>query len=223
MEDILQEYVEIMDRYDPDNEVGLMVDEWGTWYDPLPGTNPAFLRQQNTLRDALVAAATLNIFNDYARRVKMANIAQTVNVLQAMILTDGEDMVLTPTYHAFEMMKVHQDAKLLDIALETPEYSYEDEEIPQVSVSVSKGSNGQINMSFCNFDPNNSVTVSCLVKNANVRNINGRVLTADKINTHNTFDSPENIKPTSFSDYETTNGGLDVTLPSKSVVVLTVK
>lgn len=223
IEDIINEYTEIMDRFDPDNNVGLIVDEWGTWYDPLPGTNPAFLEQQNTLRDALVAASTLNIFNEHSRRIKAANIAQLVNVLQAVILTDGDKMVTTPTFHAFEMMSVHQDAQLLDASLETPEYKYNDEEIPQVSVSASKGSNGQVNLSYCNFDPNNSITVSTLLKNMRVRNVSGRVLTARNMTAKNTFDNPDNIQPASFKDFKTTDDGLDVTLPAKSVVVLTVQ
>ena len=97
-----------MDKYDPQKRVGLVVDEWGTWYDVEPGTNPGFLYQQNTLRDALVAAINFHIFQRHADRVAMANIAQMINVLQAMILTDKEKMVLTPTYHVFEMFKVHQ-------------------------------------------------------------------------------------------------------------------
>jgi len=223
IEDLITDYISIMDRYDPDNEIGLMVDEWGTWYDPLPGTNPAFLRQQNTLRDALVTGATLNIFNAYRERVKMANIAQTVNVLQAMVLTDGEDMVLTPTYHVFEMYKVHQDAQLLDAALETPEYEYDGETIPQISASASKDASGNVHLSLCNMDPNEQVTLHCILKNSDVSSINGRVLTAKAMNAHNSFDTPESIGPEAFDQFERTSDGLSVTLPAKSVVVLSLE
>src|SRR5260370_31445927 len=112
MDELVQRHSTIMDRYDPEKRVAMVVDEWGTWFDVEPGTNPGFLYQQNTIRDALVAGLSLNIFNNHAHRVHMANIAQTVNVLQAMVLTEGEKMLLTPAYHAFKMHKAHQGATL---------------------------------------------------------------------------------------------------------------
>ncbi|HKJ66810.1 MAG TPA: alpha-N-arabinofuranosidase, partial [bacterium] len=207
IEDLIRDYISIMDRYDPRNRVGLIVDEWGTWYDPLPGTNPAFLRQQNTLRDALVAGATLNIFNEYRDRVKMANIAQTVNVLQAMVLTRAGEMVLTPTYHVFEMYKVHQNAQLLDAALETPEYEYDGEAIPRVSASASRDQAGTLHLSLCNLDPSSSVTLNCILKNADSGRIAGRILTAETMNAHNSFEAPESIGPAPFTQFEQTSNG----------------
>ena len=123
MDELVTRHSTIMDQYDPDKRVGLIVDEWGTWHDPEPGTHPRFLYQQNTLRDALVAGINLNIFNNHCDRVQMANIAQTINVLQAVILTEGEKMILTPTYHVFDMYKVHQNAQQLSVEFESSQYS----------------------------------------------------------------------------------------------------
>ena len=146
-----------MDKYDPQKRVGLIVDEWGAWHDVEPGTNPGFLYQQNSLRDALVAGLTLNIFNNHCDRVQMANIAQTVNVLQAMILTDRRKMMLTPTYHVFEMYKVHHDATLLPTELAGPEYAFEDGKVPALNVSASRDGAGKVHVSLGNLDPHNAV------------------------------------------------------------------
>ena len=89
MEELVTRHSTIMDKYDPNKKVALAVDEWGIWTDVEPGTNPGFLYQQNSLRDAIVAATTLNIFNNHSDRVRLANLAQTVNVLQALVLTQG--------------------------------------------------------------------------------------------------------------------------------------
>ena len=147
----------------------LVVDEWGTWYQVEPGTNPGFLYQQNTLRDALVAGVTLNIFNRHCDRVRMANIAQTVNVLQAMILTDKEKMLLTPTYHVFEMYKVHQDATLLPAELTCADYRFGQQEIPGLSVSASRDKAGKIHVTLCNLNPNAPAEVACELEGARPR------------------------------------------------------
>ncbi|MFW6007170.1 MAG: alpha-N-arabinofuranosidase [Halanaerobiales bacterium] len=225
IEELIEKHSTIMDKYDPEKEVALVVDEWGTWHDVEPGTNPGFLYQQNTLRDALVAGISLNIFNNHSDRVKMANIAQTINVLQAMILTEGEKMLLTPTYHVFEMFKVHQDAELLSINLNSEKSQFKNEEIPTVNASASKDEEGKIHISLCNLDPENTAKVDCDLRGlGGVDNISGRVLTADKMNTHNTFDNPENLKPSSFNKYEINdNSKLNLTLPSKSIVVLEIE
>src|SRR5699024_4863941 len=152
MEELIEKHGAIMDKYDPEKRVGIIVDEWGTWFDPEPGTNPGFLYQQNTIRDALVAGVHLNIFNNHCDRVQMANIAQTINVLQAMVLTDGANMILTPTYHVFEMFKVHHDAQKLSVDLNVDELKSEEGTFPKISVSASKDKDGNINISLCNMD-----------------------------------------------------------------------
>jgi alpha-N-arabinofuranosidase len=223
MEELVTKHSAIMDKYDPQKRVGLIVDEWGAWYDVEPGTNPGFLYQQNTLRDALVAAVTLNIFNNHADRVKMANIAQMVNVLQAMILTDNEKMAVTPSYWVYEMNTVHHDATLLPSELQCVDYSYGDKTIPSLSASASRDKTGKIHITLCNLNPNQSVDVPCELEGAKVQKISGRVLTAPEINAHNTFDQPANVKPAGFNAFKVTDNGFITTLPAKSVVVLEVQ
>lgn len=213
----------IMDRYDPRKRVALIVGEWGAWHDQEPGSTPGFLYQQNSLRDALVAGVTLNILNRHCGRVKMANIAQTVNVLQAMILTDGPKMILTPTYHVFDMYKVHQDAKLLPADLECGEYKFEGDEIPALNVSVSRDRFGKIHLSICNLNPNKADKLSCEIRGAKVTGISGTVLTAPAINSHNTFDNPGVVKPKALNDVILKGDGFEATLPAKSVVVLEIE
>ena len=166
MDELLQRHTTIMDQYDPEKEVGLIVDEWGTWYTVEPGTNPGFLYQQNTMRDALVAALHFDIFHRYCDRVQMTNIAQTVNVLQAMILTEqgGDRLILTPTYHVFEMYKVHQDATLLPLTLTSDEYTFGDTTIPAISATASRDSAGRVHLSLSNADPNTDHTVTCTLR-----------------------------------------------------------
>lgn len=223
MEELISKHSAIMDKYDPEKRVGMLVDEWGAWHHVEPGTNPGFLYQQNSLRDALVAGITLNIFNNHCDRVKMANIAQTVNVLQAMILTKGEKMILTPTYHVFDMYKVHQDATLLPVELECGDYQFGDEKIPTLNVSASRDKTGKIHISLCNLDPKNSAEIICKLRGAKGQNASGLILTADAITAYNTFDNPEIISTTAFRDFKLKGDILKVTLPSKSVVVLGIK
>jgi alpha-N-arabinofuranosidase len=223
MDEIVTKHSTIMDRYDPEKRVGLIVDEWGTWYDVEPGTPPGFLYQQNTLRDALVAGLTLNIFNTHCERVTMANIAQTINVLQAMLLVKEDKMVLTPTYHAFEMYKVHQDAILLPTDVDCTAYERGDESIPALSVSASRDDVGKIHLSLCNLDPGQSSSISCELRGMAPTKVSGRVLTAEAINAHNTFDQPEMVKPAAFDGATLDGGILLLDLPAKSVVVLEVQ
>ena len=217
---LLENNIEIMDKVDPRGRIGLYVDEWGTWWDAETGTNPGFLYQQNTLRDAVSCGIFLNAFNTYCRRVRMANIAQTNNVLQAMILTKGEKMILTPTYHVFEMYKVHHDATLLPIELQRSDYKFGDEQIPALNVSASKDKSGRIHISLCNLDPKNSARLVCELQGTGAQKITGRVLTADIMTAHNTFDRPEVVKPAAFDNFQLRGNMLTVTLPSKSVVLL---
>ncbi|MGA2260841.1 MAG: alpha-N-arabinofuranosidase [Acidobacteriota bacterium] len=220
MNDIIERHSAVMDKYDPRKRVGLIVDEWGTWYDVEPGTNPGFLYQQNTLRDALVAGINLNIFNNHCQRVRMANIAQTINVLQAVILTRDDKMVLTPTYHVFDMYKVHQGATLLPLEVKSADYVFENDRIPAISMSASKDSAGRIHITFCNLDPRNANTISVSLRGAIPTKVSGHILTSDSMNAHNTFDKPDVVKITDFSGARLTEEGLEVQLPSKSVVVL---
>jgi len=223
MDELVTKHSTIMDKYDPQKRVGLIVDEWGTWFDVEPGTNPGFLYQQNTIRDALVAGITLNIFNNHSDRVQMANIAQTVNVLQAMILTEGEKMILTPTYHVFNMYKVHQNAVALQVDSQLSAYENGDDSIPEVHASASKDQSGNINMSLCNVNTKSSSTVTIELRgleNNVVKAVNGMILKADKINDHNTFENPESIKLEKFDRIEIDGEKIVVQLPPMSVVQL---
>jgi alpha-N-arabinofuranosidase len=222
MDELLNRHSAIMDRYDPNKRVGMIVDEWGTWYLVEPGTNPSFLYQQNSLRDAVVAGAVLNIFNSHCERVKMANLAQTINVLQSLILTQGEKMVLTPTYHVFDMYKIHQDAILLPVDLECRQYEREKESIPALSASASQDKTGKIHVSLCNLDPNQSFETVLEFRGVRVNKVKGTILTDDKMTAHNTFENPENLKPAVFRAAQLKKGNIVATLPPKSVVVLEV-
>jgi alpha-N-arabinofuranosidase len=201
-------------------KMGLYVDEWGTWYKPEPGSNPGFLVQQNTLRDAVVAAANFNIFHKYADRVRMTAIAQTVNVLQAMILTDGPKMVRTPTYHAFHMYRPFQNATSLPLEIRTGEYRYDQWSVPQVSASAAKAVDGSIVIGLVNLDPHRPARVSAQIEGAHATQVRGEVLTAEAMDAHNTFENPNALHPEAFTGARLDSHRLDVTLPAKSVVVL---
>jgi alpha-L-arabinofuranosidase len=220
METLVSKHAAIMDKHDPDKRVGLIVDEWGAWYDVEPGTPPGFLYQQNSLRDALVAGLTLNIFNAHADRVFMANIAQTINVLQALALTEADKMVLTPTYHVFEMYKVHQDATLLPVELDCQTYEQGGESIRALSLSASRDGAGKVHLSFCNLDAEQAQSVSCELEGLTPRHTSGRVLTASAVNSHNTFDQPEAVKPEAFEAVTVNGNTLSFELPARSVLVL---
>lgn len=222
MDELVTKHSTIMDQYDPDKKVGLIVDEWGTWYDVEPGTNPGFLYQQNTIRDALVAGTNLNIFNNHCDRVQMSNIAQTINVLQSIILTEGEKMLLTPTYHVFNMYKVHQDATLLQLDINSLEYTYSGESIPQLNASASIDSENKIHISLCNMNPNESADINCQLRGGNYSKVSGTVVTATAMNEHNTFESNNNVKPQVFNGATLNDGTLNISMPPMSVVVLTV-
>jgi len=219
MDEIVTQHATVMDKYDPQRRVGMIVDEWGTWYNVEPDTHPGFLYQQNTLRDALVTGLTLNIFNRHCDRVKMANLAQLINVLQAPILTDGEKMVLTPTYHVLEMYKVHQDATLLPLDLQSDDYTFGEQSIPALSASASRDQAGRIHLSLCNLDPTQAADVACELRGVQVSHVAGRVLTADAMTAHNTFDQADNVHPVPFEDARLDGGTLRAQLPPKSVVV----
>ncbi len=220
MKELIEKHSAIMDKYDPEGRVDLVVDEWGGWYDVMPDTNPGFLYQQNTMRDAMIAGLVLNIFNNHARRVKMANLAQTVNVLQAVILTDEEKMLLTPTYHVMHMYKVHQDATLLPVELESPVYEVEGEQLPAISVSASRGTDGKMHLSLVNIDAGEAHPVSMDLDGMLSGEFEGTILRSGKLQDHNSFDAPETVTPSAFSDFRVRNGVLTLELPPFSVVVL---
>lgn len=221
MEDLLTRAEAIMEREDPSNRVGLYVDEWGTWYQAEPGTNAAFLYQRNTIRDAVVAGATLNILNQHTRRVKMANIAQLVNVLQALILTEGEKMVLTPTYHVFDMYQVHHDATALPVELKTDNYTHGETAIPAVSASASRDAQGRLHLSLVNLDAKAAVSLQARIEGEKFSKISGQILTANAMDAENTFASPSQVRPAPFDDASISGGSLTAQLPPRAVVVLT--
>ena len=223
MDELLCGHGEIMDRYDPERRVALVVDEWGTWYDVEPGTNPGFLYQQNTLRDALVAGIHLNLFNNHCDRVRMANIAQTINVLQAVLLTEGAEMVLTPTYHVFGMYSVHQGARLLKTDLACDRYQFGEDAVPQLSVSASVDEKGTIHITVCNLDPNHPAPVECTVAGESKGAVSAAVLTADTMCAHNTFEHRDSIKPQPFTAVKLMPGGFATELPPMSVAVFELK
>jgi alpha-L-arabinofuranosidase len=223
MDELIIKHTTIMDKYDPNKKVALVVDEWGGWYDVEPNTNPGFLYQQNTVRDAILAGATLNIFNNHSDRVKMANLAQTVNVLQAVLLTNEEKMLLTPTYHVMEMYNVHQDATLIPITLKGNDYVFGNEKLPAVSASASRDKNGVAHISLVNVDSQKSQEVSVDIRGAKYSGVTGRILTSPKIQDYNSFESPEKVKPVGFKQMTLSGNMLKITLPAHSVVVLELK
>ena len=221
VEDLIKKHAAIMDKHDAQKRVGMVVDEWGTWYDVEPGTNPGFLYQQNTMRDAVVAALHFHIFHQYADRIAMANIAQTINVLQAMILTEKEKMLLTPTYHVFEMFKVHQDAKHVPVEIESPAaYEVNGKSIPQLSAGASRDEKGRLHLSLANLHHEQPATITCALRGATPAKVVGRILTTPAINTHNTFDAPDRVKPAAFDGAKVSGDSLTIDLPARSVVVL---
>ncbi len=220
MDELVTKHSQIMDKHDPRKRVGMVIDEWGIWTDVQPGTNPGFLYQQNTMRDAIVAGLNFHIFHRHADRVTMTNIAQTINVLQAMVLTDKERMLRTPTFHVFEMFKVHQGGTFLPIELATPEYTLGGESIPAVSASATRNDQGVIYLSLVNTDATGDVPITCSLQGVSVTSVKGRLLTAAKVNAHNTFDQPDTVKPVTFADAAIEAGNLVTVLPAKSVVVL---
>jgi alpha-N-arabinofuranosidase len=224
MDELVTRHSTIMDKYDPAKRVALVVDEWGIWTDVEPGTNPGFLYQQNSLRDALVAGTTLNIFNNHCERVRIANLAQTINVLQALVLTKGNQMLLTPTYHVFDLYKVHMDAKWLPVNFNSPDYEVEGRKIPAVNISASLDTtSGAVHISFVNLDPNKKITFRSTLVGIKWQNVQGQILTSKKLTDINTFENPDNIKIASFAGAKKEGNELVVELPAQSIVVLELK
>jgi alpha-N-arabinofuranosidase len=223
MEELVTKHSVIMDKYDPNKKIALVVDEWGGWYNVEPGTNPGFLYQQNTMRDAMIAGVTLNIFHNHCDRVRMANLAQAVNVLQSVILTSKEKMILTPTYHVLEMYNVHQDATMIPVKLITNDYTLGTEKLPAVSVSASKDKDGVTHISLVNIDASKAQDITVNVNGGKYSVVSGRILTSKKLQDFNSFNDPGKIQPGEFKDAKLSGNSLQVKLPPFSVVVLTLK
>jgi alpha-N-arabinofuranosidase len=214
---------EVMDKYDPEKRVALIVDEWGGWYEVEPGTNGAFLYQQNSMRDAMIAGVTLNIFNNHCDRVRMANLAQTINVLQAVILTNEQKMVLTPTYHVMEMYTVHHDAVMIPLTLTSSEYSFGDKKIQAVSASASKDKNGLVHISLVNVHGNKEQEVTVDLGSLSAKAVSGRILRSGSLQNHNSFDAVDKVKPAAFNNAVLKGSALTLKIPAFSVVVLELK
>jgi alpha-N-arabinofuranosidase len=221
VDEMIRRHSAIMDKYDPRKRVALIVGEWGTWHDQEPGSHPGFLYQQNTMRDALVAAASLDIFNKHADRVRGANIAQMVNVLQAMILTQGNQLLLTPTYHVFELYTVHHDAVLLPITVRTPAwYAFGADSVPAVSASASRDKNGVVHVTMSNLDPTRSHAVTVDLRGTTASSAAGRILNGPAMNSFNSFENPDVVHLAPFTGARVSGGELSVTLPPHSVAGL---
>jgi len=225
MEELINKHGAIMDQFDPDKKIGLIVDEWGVWTDVEPGTNPGFLYQQNTMRDALVAGMNLNIFNKHSDRVKMACIAQLINVLQSVMLTDGEKMIKTPTYYVFKMYRHHQGATLLaSDLLYNGTVGEGKNELPKVFESVSEDENGVITITLTNNSLDSSEDVEiALTKDAADYNVCEAVYVSGKMADHNTFEAPNVIEEAEFTSYVKENDSINATLPACSVVSIRIK
>jgi alpha-N-arabinofuranosidase len=222
MEDLINKHSAIMDKYDPQKKVALVVDEWGAWYTPLPGSNPGFLVQQNSLRDAILAALNLNIFARHADRVRMANIAQMINVLQAMIMTDKEKMVLTPTYYVFKMYVPFQDATFVPVSFEAGTYTFGDVRLPRIDAIAAKDATGKLWLEITNVDPNQSAEVELSLAGLIAKSASGETLTAPKVDSVNTFDAPNSVVPEPISA-KVRGGKVHLSLEPKSVTVISVE
>jgi alpha-N-arabinofuranosidase len=220
MDGLIKEQSAVMDKYDPDKKIALVVDEWGAWLAPTPGSNPSFLQQQNSQRDAILAALNLNIFARHADRVRMANIAQMVNVLQAMIMTDGPKMVLTPTYYVFKMYVPFQDSTFLPVKYDAGTYRYKDMTLPRVDAIAARTKDGRIALSLINLDPHHAEQFAVTIPGAASGAARGQVLSAPAVDSVNSFAAPDTVMPKPVSAH-VANGKLTITLAPASVTVLT--
>jgi alpha-N-arabinofuranosidase len=223
MDTLIRRHGAIMDKYDPDKKIGLCVDEWGAWYTNEPGTNPGFLYQQNTIRDALIAGITLNIFNKHCDRVKIAALAQMVNVLQAVLLTEGDRMIKTPTYYVMHMYRHHQGAELLESALTSVEEIGTNEwKVPKVTESVSMDESGTITITLNNLSIDSAETIDIQFADRGYTVLEAKIVSHSDMHAMNTFDAPEEVSEKDFSDYKVSQDGITVTIPSNSVLAIRV-
>ncbi|HEU4600753.1 MAG TPA: alpha-L-arabinofuranosidase C-terminal domain-containing protein, partial [Steroidobacteraceae bacterium] len=221
-DEMIQRHSDILDRYDPEKRIGLSFSEWGTWWakEEKPRSN---LYQQNTLRDAVIAGLTLNIFQNRADRVRMANIAQMIDVLQSMILTRGRQIVLTPTYYVFDLYQVHQGATLLPVQIAADNYVSGAVTLPAISVSASRDEQGRIHVSVVNLDPDRDASMTLALNGIMASSASARVLTADAMDAHNDFDAPQRLAPRELQGISIRNGNVKLTIPAKSVTVVELK
>ena len=223
MEELINRHGAIMDQYDPEKEIGMIVDEWGCWFTVEPGTNPGFLYQQNTMRDALVAGITLNIFNKHSDRVKMANLAQIVNVLQAVLLTEGDKMIKTPTYHVFDIYKEHQDSNLVESSIEIEMIGVEEEwKVPNLTESVSETADGTLHLTITNLSVDQSFDIDTTIIDRSVKTVKGEIVTGE-IHAKNTFEEPECVTVKKYDGTQITEKGIRFTIPACSVLHLEVR
>lgn len=223
MEQMIKGNSDVMDKYDPQKKIALIVDEWGGWYEVEPGTNGAFLYQQNTMRDAMIAGVTLNIFNNHCDRVRMANLAQCINVLQSVILTNEDKMVLTPTYYVMEMYNVHQDAALIPLEIKSDDYILQNKKLKAISASASKDKNGIVHISLVNIDANSFQNITINLEGMNAKSVAGRILTSNKLQDYNSFNNPDKINPKVFNGVKLSGPELNLKMPPFSVIVLELK
>jgi alpha-N-arabinofuranosidase len=221
MDEFLRKQEAVMDKYDPEKKVALSVDEWGAWHAPLPGSNPAFLVQQNSIRDAVLASINLNIFARHADRVRMANIAQMINVLQAMILTDKEKMVLTPTYYVFKMYVPFQDAAFVPVAFDVGNYTHDGVTLPRLDAIAARDASGKLWLEITNLDPEKSLQIEADITGMKAKTANGETLTAPAVDSVNNFDSPRTVVPKAAA-VKLQDGKLMLSLAPKSVTVVSI-
>jgi alpha-N-arabinofuranosidase len=218
-DEMIARHTAILERHDPKGQVGISFSEWGAWW-ATDKNRPSNLYQENTLRDAVIAGLTLNIFHNHAARVRMANLAQMLNVLQSLILTDGEKMLLTPTYHVFDLYQAHQGATLLPTRVSAPDYALDAVKVPSLSVSASRNAQGEITLSLVNIDPVRAARVEIDLQGRELRGASGRVLTSTAMDAHPQFGKADPLEPVALEVPRVRKGLLSVTAPAKSVIAL---
>ena len=212
-DELIRRHKCVMDQHDPDARVAIIFDEWGTWHQVEPDTNPAFLFQQNTMRDAVVAAVSLNIFNAHSDRVRMANLAQMVNVLQSVILTEGDKMVLTPTYHVFDLFKGHHDATLIESYVQQDLIGTEEAKVPALHLSASERADGKVHATVVNLSANEARPTTLMLAGRTFTSASIRYISGD-MNSHNAFGQPAQVEIRSMPDVAVEGNSLSLELPA---------
>jgi alpha-N-arabinofuranosidase len=221
-DEMIARHAAILDRHDPQRRVGIAFSEWGAWW-ATDKNRPSNLFQANTLRDAVIAGLTLNVFQNHADRVRMANLAQMVNVLQSLVLTDGEKLLLTPTYHVFDLYQAHQAATLLPAQVTAPDYELRDIRVPSLSASASRAADGSTTVTVVNLDPERDARIELRIEGGEVGSATGRVVTAGRMDARPQFGQPDPLAPVPLRGARVQHGTVSFTAPSKSVVALTLR